>query len=83
MNGAKKSLRSLLQRKKLDAILFSSLENIRFLCGFTGSDGSTARKREFSFPIPATKNRPRGRCGERSSSDTKKRMKESPRASVL
>jgi len=40
MNGAKKSLRSLLQRKKLDAILFSSLENIRFLCGFTGSDGA-------------------------------------------
>jgi len=40
MNGAQKSLRSLLQRKKLDAILFSSLENIRFLCGFTGSEGA-------------------------------------------
>lgn len=46
MNGAQKSLRSLLQRKKLDAILFSSLENIRFLCGFTGSDGALIYGRE-------------------------------------
>jgi Xaa-Pro aminopeptidase len=46
MNRAQERLRSLLQRKKLDAILFSSLENIRFLCGFTGSDGALIYGRE-------------------------------------
>jgi Xaa-Pro aminopeptidase len=30
----------------LDAVLFSSLENIRFLCGFTGSDGALIYGRE-------------------------------------
>ncbi len=46
MNRAQERLRSLLQRGKLDAILFSSLENIRFLCGFTGSDGALIYGRE-------------------------------------
>lgn len=30
---------ALLQSRNLDALLFWSLENIRYLCGFTGSDG--------------------------------------------
>jgi Xaa-Pro aminopeptidase len=33
----------------LDGILFSSLENIRYLCGFTGSDGSFIITLEESF----------------------------------
>ena len=40
MNRGQDRLRSLLRRKNLDAVLFMSLENIRFLCGFTGSDGA-------------------------------------------
>jgi len=40
MNRGQERLRSLLRRKDLDAVLFMSLENIRFLCGFTGSDGA-------------------------------------------
>ncbi|KPK88437.1 MAG: hypothetical protein AMJ94_15030 [Deltaproteobacteria bacterium SM23_61] len=39
MNSGQKYLRSLLRRKSLDAVLFWSLENIRYLCGFTGSEG--------------------------------------------
>ena len=37
---AEKHLSLLLRRMNLDAVLFWSLENIRFLCGFTGSDGA-------------------------------------------
>jgi Xaa-Pro aminopeptidase len=33
-------LRKILRRKELDALVFWSLENIRYLCGFTGSDGA-------------------------------------------
>lgn len=33
----------------LDGILFSSLENIRYLCGFTGSDGALITTRKESF----------------------------------
>ena len=35
-----KSIRKILDLNQLDGILFSSLENIRYLCGFTGSDGA-------------------------------------------
>jgi len=34
------SVRAILRSRNLDAIIFSSLENIRYLCGFTGSDGA-------------------------------------------
>jgi Xaa-Pro aminopeptidase len=34
-----KAARKILDGHPLDGILFSSLENIRYLCGFTGSDG--------------------------------------------
>ena len=34
---------------QLDGILFSSLENIRYLCGFTGSDGALVVTPEESF----------------------------------
>ena len=40
MSFAEKHLSLLLRRMNLDAVLFWSLENIRFLCGFTGSDGA-------------------------------------------
>jgi Xaa-Pro aminopeptidase len=35
-----KSARKIIDFNQLDGILFSSLENIRYLCGFTGSDGA-------------------------------------------
>jgi len=35
----KKKVRKILASTNLDGIVFSSLENIRYLCGFTGSDG--------------------------------------------
>jgi len=34
------SVRKILVLNQMDGILFSSLENIRYLCGFTGSDGA-------------------------------------------
>ena len=39
MPMAKKSMEAVMRRAKVDAIIFWSLENIRYLCGFTGSDG--------------------------------------------
>jgi Xaa-Pro aminopeptidase len=36
---AKRSMEAVMRRTKVDAIIFWSLENIRYLCGFTGSDG--------------------------------------------
>ncbi len=35
-----KSVREIMSFHQLDGILFSNLENIRYLCGFTGSDGT-------------------------------------------
>ncbi len=40
MSFAEENLSLLFRRMKLDAVLFWSLENIRLLCGFTGSDGA-------------------------------------------
>src|SRR4030042_4137100 len=34
------SVRKIMDLNHLDGILFSTLENIRYLCGFTGSDGA-------------------------------------------
>lgn len=33
-------IEKIIRRAKVDALLFLSLENIRYLCGFTGSDGA-------------------------------------------
>jgi Xaa-Pro aminopeptidase len=33
------AVRKMIDSQQLDGVLFSSLENIRYLCGFTGSDG--------------------------------------------
>jgi Xaa-Pro aminopeptidase len=44
-----KSVRKILDLNQLDGILFSSLENIRYLCGFTGSDGALLIIRNESF----------------------------------
>jgi len=44
------SLEKIRRRLKVDALLFWSLENIRYLCGFTGSDGAlvvTSQERTF------------------------------------
>lgn len=43
-------LEKIIRRSKVDAILFLSLENIGYLCGFTGSDGAlivTGQERTF------------------------------------
>jgi Xaa-Pro aminopeptidase len=39
MPVAKQRIEAVMRRTKVDAIIFWSLENIRYLCGFTGSDG--------------------------------------------
>ena len=44
-----KSVRKILQLNHLDGVLFSSLENIRYLCGFTGSDGALVITQKESF----------------------------------
>jgi len=46
MKIADQRLEKLMRRKELDAILFWGLENIRYLCGFTGSDGALICARE-------------------------------------
>lgn len=40
MPWGKKLLQAVLRKNNLDALVFWSLENIRYLCGFTGSDGA-------------------------------------------
>src|SRR4030067_1036130 len=44
-----KSVRKILELNHLDGVLFSSLENIRYLCGFTGSDGAFVITQKGSF----------------------------------
>ncbi len=45
-----RSVRKVLDLNQLDGILFSSLENIRYLCGFTGTDGAfIITRKESSF----------------------------------
>jgi Xaa-Pro aminopeptidase len=44
-----KSARKILELNHLDGVLFSSLENIRYLCGFTGSDGVFVMTQRESF----------------------------------
>jgi Xaa-Pro aminopeptidase len=43
------AVRKILDSNQLDGILFNSLENIRYLCGFTGSDGALVITRKDSF----------------------------------
>jgi len=44
-----KNARKILDSHPLDGILFTSLENIRYLCGFTGSDGAFILSQTESF----------------------------------
>jgi len=44
-----KNFRKILDSCHLDGILFASLENIRYLCGFTGSDGALVVTQKESF----------------------------------
>jgi Xaa-Pro aminopeptidase len=44
-----KSARKILESTHLDGVLFISLENIRYLCGFTGSDGVFILTKKESF----------------------------------
>jgi len=44
-----KNCRTILDSNHLDGILFVSLENIRYLCGFTGSDGAFILTQKGSF----------------------------------
>src|SRR4030065_71989 len=44
-----KAARKIMDSSHLDGILFSSLENIRYLCGFTGSDGALVITQKDSF----------------------------------
>ena len=43
------SIRKILNLNNLDGILFTSLENIRYLCGFTGSDGAFVLTQQDAF----------------------------------
>jgi len=43
------SIRKIMDSSHLDGILFSSLENIRYLCGFTGTDGAFLITQKESF----------------------------------
>ena len=43
------SVRKVMESNHLEGILFSSLENIRYLCGFTGSDGAFALTQKDAF----------------------------------
>ena len=43
---SEQKIEKLMRRKNLDAILFWGPENIRYLCGFTGSDGALIYTRE-------------------------------------
>ncbi|OGP73160.1 MAG: hypothetical protein A2V86_14765 [Deltaproteobacteria bacterium RBG_16_49_23] len=44
-----RSVREIIDLNQLDGILFTHLENIRYLCGFTGSDGTLLLTREEAF----------------------------------
>jgi Xaa-Pro aminopeptidase len=44
-----RSVRKILDLNHLDGALFSNLENIRYLCGFTGSDGAIVMTQKESF----------------------------------
>ena len=44
-----KSVRNLLSSYEADGILFTSLDNIRYLSGFTGSDGAVVVTGQRSF----------------------------------
>ena len=44
-----KSVRKIMDLNLLDGVLFSNLENIRYLCGFTGSDGAIVITQKESF----------------------------------
>jgi len=44
-----KKVRKIIDSFSLDGILFNSLENIRYLCGFTGSDGLLLITKEETF----------------------------------
>ncbi|HSB07647.1 MAG TPA: aminopeptidase P family N-terminal domain-containing protein, partial [Thermodesulfobacteriota bacterium] len=48
-NNRLMSVRKMVDSNQLDGVLFSSLENIRYLCGFTGSDGALILTRKGSF----------------------------------
>ena len=43
------SIRKILASTRLDGILFSSFENIHYLCSFTGSDGAFVITQKESF----------------------------------
>lgn len=45
----KKVVREVMDSNQLDGILFTGLENIRYLCGFTGSDGAQILTKRESF----------------------------------
>jgi len=44
-----KAARKIMDSSHLDGVLFSSLENIRYFCGFTGSDGTLVITQKDSF----------------------------------